>query len=138
MSFRVISVILCLSGYSYASWLCPVYRVDNRGRVEEETSDNLAVLKSWYATIQQVHVQNASMSDYATWDYAVCENLVLIPPVAGCDIFICLDLGTCPELSRELDSFRINGAYNRNLDFKPFREFSRNSISVSISNNIST
>jgi hypothetical protein len=27
---------------------------------------------------------------------------------------------------------------NRNLDFKPFREFSRNSISVSISQNIST
>jgi hypothetical protein len=32
----------------------------------------------------------------------------------------------------------VEGQYNRNLDFKPFREFSRNSISVSISHNIST
>ena len=35
-------------------------------------------------------------------------------------------------------TIQVMREYNRNLDFKPFREFSRNSISVSISNNIST
>lgn len=109
MSYRIVSAILCLAGYSYASWLCPVYRTDMNNQVEGMSSENLAVLKSWYATIQPVLIENASMRDYATWDYAVCENLVLIPPVSGCDILVCLDLGVCPEQIRELDSFWVNG-----------------------------
>ena len=39
MNFRVISVILCIAGYSYASWLCPVYRTDSSGLIEEESSE---------------------------------------------------------------------------------------------------
>ncbi len=109
MGFRVISAILCLAGYSYASWLCPVYRSDIDGQVEGISSENLAVLRSWYATIQPVLIENETMSDYATWDYVVCENLVLIPPVSGCDILICLDLGVAPELKRELEFFWVNG-----------------------------
>ncbi len=109
MNFRVILLIFCLAGYSYASWLCPVYRADNSGLVEAESSENLAVLKSWYATIQPVLIENETISRFASWDYAVCENLVLIPPVSGCDILICLDLGVVPELTRELEFFWVNG-----------------------------
>lgn len=109
MGFRVILAIFYLAGYSYASWLCPVYRVDSSGHVEGLSSENLAVLKSWYATIQPVLIENESMSNYATWDYTVCEDLVLIPPVSGCDILICLDLGVCPEQIRELEFFWVNG-----------------------------
>ncbi|MCD4775534.1 MAG: hypothetical protein K8S15_05720 [Candidatus Aegiribacteria sp.] len=109
MNFRILSVILCLAGYSYASWLCPVYRTDISGQVEGESSDNLAVLKSWYVTIQPVLIENTTMLDYATWDYTVCENLVLVPPVSECSILICLDLGVVPELTRELEFFWVNG-----------------------------
>ncbi|MCD4700286.1 MAG: hypothetical protein K8S24_00365, partial [Candidatus Aegiribacteria sp.] len=109
MGFRVTSVILCLAGYLYASWLCPVYRTDINGQVEGISSENLAVLKSWYTTIQPVLIENVSMRDYATWDYTVCESLVLISPVSGCDILICLDLGVVPELKRELEFFCVNG-----------------------------
>ncbi len=109
MSFRVISVILFIAGYSYASWLCPVYRTDSSGLIEGESSKNLAVLKSWYATIQPIFIENETMPTLTRWDYTVCEDLVLIPPVSGCDILICLDLGVVPELTRELEFFRVNG-----------------------------
>ena len=109
MGLRVNLAILCLAGYSYASWLCPVYRADSSGHVEGISSENHAVLKSWYVTIQPVLIENVSMRDYATWDYTICETLVLIPPVSGSDIFICLDLGVCPELIRELEFLWING-----------------------------
>ncbi len=109
MKFRVILLFFCLSGYSYASWLCPVYRADSSGLVEGESSENLAVLKSWYATIQPVFIENETISSLAYWDYIVSERLVLIPPVSGCDIIICIDLGVAPELERELEFFRVNG-----------------------------
>ncbi len=109
MGFRVVLVIICLAGSSYGSWLCPVYRADSTGQVCGESSENLAVLKSWYATIMPVSVENETMSNYVDWDYTVSERLVLIPPVSGCDILICLDLGVSPELTRELESFTING-----------------------------
>ncbi|MCK5115869.1 MAG: hypothetical protein KAR44_04670 [Candidatus Aegiribacteria sp.] len=109
MNFRVVLVIVYLAGSSYASWLCPVYRVDGTGQVCEESSENLAVLESWYATIMPVSVENETMSNYVDWDYTVNERLVLIPPVSGCDILICLDLGVSPELTRELESFTVNG-----------------------------
>lgn len=109
MLFRVVLVIMSLAGSSYASWLCPVYRVDDSGQACGESFEDLAVLESWYATIMPVAVENETMSDYVDWDYAVSERLVLIPPVSGCDILICLDLGVTPELTRELESFRING-----------------------------
>ncbi len=109
MAFRVILVILCLSGYSYASWLCPVYRAGINGLVEGESSENLAVLKSWYAIIMPVSLENTTMSTHADWDYLVSEMLLLIPPVSGCDILICLDLGVAPGLKRELEFFWVNG-----------------------------
>ena len=109
MIFRVILLIFCLAEYSYASWLCPVYRADSSGLVEGESSENLAVLKSWYATIQPLFIENETMPTLTRWDYAVCEDLVLIPPVSGCDILICLDLGAVPELTRELEFFWVNG-----------------------------
>ena len=109
MSFRVVLVIVCLSGSSFASWLCPVYRADDTGQACGESSEDIATLKSWYATIMPVVVENETMSDYVDWDYTVSERLVLIPPVSGCDILICLDLGVTPELTRELESFRVNG-----------------------------
>ena len=109
MGFRVIPAILCLTGFSYASWLCPVYRADSSGLIEGESSENLAVLKSWYATIQPVLIEYASVRSFATWDYSVCESLVLTPPVSGCDILISLDLGVGPELIRELEFFWVNG-----------------------------
>ena len=109
MGYRVILVVLSLTGSLYASWLCPVYRADSSGQVCCESSENLAVLKSWYATIMPVSVENETMSNYVDWDYTVSERLVLIPPVSGCDILICLDLGVAPELTRELESFWVNG-----------------------------
>ncbi len=109
MGFRTVLVIVCLAGSSYASWLCPVYRADSTGQVCCELSENLAVLKSWYATIMPVSVENETMSNYVDWDYTICERLVLIPPVSGCNILISLDLGVAPELIRELESFWVNG-----------------------------
>lgn len=109
MSLRVIFMILYIAGYSYASWLCPVYRADSSGLVEGESSENLAVLKSWYATILPVFIENETVSIPSYWDYVVCENFTLIPPVSGCNILICLDLGVVPEETRELEFFRING-----------------------------
>lgn len=109
MILRVILVILYSAGCSYASWLCPVYRTDSSGLIEGESSENLAMLKSWYATIQPLFIENETMPTLTRWDYSVCENLVLIPPVSGCDILICLDLGVAPELTRELEFFWVNG-----------------------------
>ncbi|MCD4847695.1 MAG: hypothetical protein K8R76_05850 [Candidatus Aegiribacteria sp.] len=109
MHFRVILLIFCLAGFSYASWLCPVYRADSNGLIEGESSENLAVLKSWYATIQPVLIKNETSPIPMRWDYTVCETLVLTPPVSGCDILICLDLGVVPELTRELEFFWVDG-----------------------------
>ena len=109
MRFRTVLAILCLTGSLSASWLCPVYRADSTGQICGESSENLAVLKSWSATIVPVSVENATISNYVDWDYTVNERLLLVPPVSGCDILICLDLGVTPELTRELESFRVNG-----------------------------
>jgi len=109
MGLRAVLAVFCLAGYSYASWLCPVYRADSSNLIEGESSENLATLKSWYATIQPVLIENIPMREYATWNYTVCENLVLIPPASGCDILVCLDLGVCPEPERELEFFRVSG-----------------------------
>lgn len=100
-------MIVCITGYSSASWLCPVYRADSSGLVENDSSDNLAALSSWIAVILPVWLENEVM--YADWDYLVTETLTFLPPASGCDILICLDLGVAPEAVRELEVFRVNG-----------------------------
>lgn len=109
MRFRLfVFMIVCITGYSSASWLCPVYRAGSSGLVEDDSSDNLATLSSWYVTIQPTHLENEVMSDYAYWDYIVSERLTFLPPASGCDILICLDLGVVPETVRKLGVFWVN------------------------------
>jgi len=107
MRYRMIVILICITAISRASWVCPVYDVD--AMIQGTSSESLASLESWSAEIIPVPVENSTIADYAKWDYAVREEIVLLPPENGSSVGVCLDLGVVPYETRKLTSFRVNG-----------------------------